>query len=230
MLFCLSWQIWDLASGKLKLSLTGHISTVRGVAVSSRSPYLFSCGEDKQVKCWDLEYNKVRLDVSVLRWLILIVLINNVINLINNLVCSQFPLLKTWFLVSSFCVLGHQALPRPPQRCVWLRFTSNYRCAGDVQQRRHSQGEFSPQGCWFMFPVKCDVMRSWTKSIWFLLSGQVWDIRTKANAHTLTGHTNTVATVRCQAAEPQIITGNLGVSVWTNIFDCCSSRSNFEVT
>lgn len=54
-------QIWDLASGKLKLSLTGHISTVRGVAVSNRSPYLFSCGEDKQVKCWDLEYNKVRM-------------------------------------------------------------------------------------------------------------------------------------------------------------------------
>uniref|UniRef100_A0AAZ3S3C8 Pleiotropic regulator 1 n=1 Tax=Oncorhynchus tshawytscha TaxID=74940 RepID=A0AAZ3S3C8_ONCTS len=41
-------KIWDLASGKLKLSLTGHISTVRGVAVSTRSPYLFSCGEDKQ--------------------------------------------------------------------------------------------------------------------------------------------------------------------------------------
>lgn len=54
-----SLQIWDLASGKLKLSLTGHISTVRGVIVSARSPYLFSCGEDKQVKCWDLEYNKV---------------------------------------------------------------------------------------------------------------------------------------------------------------------------
>jgi len=41
------------------LSLTGHISTVRGLAVSPRQPYLFSCGEDKQVKCWDLEYNKV---------------------------------------------------------------------------------------------------------------------------------------------------------------------------
>ncbi len=52
-------KIWDLASGKLKLSLTGHVSTVRGLAVSSRQPYLFSCGEDKQVKCWDLEYNKV---------------------------------------------------------------------------------------------------------------------------------------------------------------------------
>jgi len=52
-------KVWDLASGELKLSLTGHISTVRGLAVSSRHPYLFSCGEDKMVKCWDLEVNKV---------------------------------------------------------------------------------------------------------------------------------------------------------------------------
>lgn len=43
----------------LKVSLTGHVSTVRGLAVSARHPYLFSCGEDRQVKCWDLEYNKV---------------------------------------------------------------------------------------------------------------------------------------------------------------------------
>jgi pleiotropic regulator 1 len=27
--------------------------------VSSRHPYLFSCGEDKKVLCWDLECNKV---------------------------------------------------------------------------------------------------------------------------------------------------------------------------
>lgn len=40
-------KVWDLASGELKLSLTGHISTVRGLAVSARHPYLFSCGEDK---------------------------------------------------------------------------------------------------------------------------------------------------------------------------------------
>lgn len=45
-------KIWDLASGELKLSLTGHISTVRGLAVSPRHPYLFSCGEDK-VRCSD---------------------------------------------------------------------------------------------------------------------------------------------------------------------------------
>jgi pleiotropic regulator 1 len=29
-------KIWDLASGKLKLSLTGHVSTVRGLVVSPR--------------------------------------------------------------------------------------------------------------------------------------------------------------------------------------------------
>ncbi|KAJ7764733.1 WD40 repeat-like protein [Mycena metata] len=52
-------KIWDLASGSLKLSLTGHILTVRGLAVSPRHPYLFSCGEDKMVRCWDLEANKL---------------------------------------------------------------------------------------------------------------------------------------------------------------------------
>jgi pleiotropic regulator 1 len=40
-------KIWNLVSGELRLSLTGHISTVRGLAVSPRHPYLFSCGEDK---------------------------------------------------------------------------------------------------------------------------------------------------------------------------------------
>jgi WD40 repeat protein len=50
-------KIWDLAKcctgseGGLKLTLTGHISAVRGLAVSPRHPYLFSVGEDKLVKC-----------------------------------------------------------------------------------------------------------------------------------------------------------------------------------
>lgn len=100
-------KIWDLASGKLRLSLTGmiaitfsyflifqrvgitskrpsfyvfynsricfvfllgHVSTVRGLAVSPKHPYLFSCGEDRQVKCWDLEYNKVSLRLRNWIW------------------------------------------------------------------------------------------------------------------------------------------------------------------
>ncbi|KAH9308345.1 hypothetical protein KI387_036256 [Taxus chinensis] len=52
-------KIWEVSTGKLKLTLTGHIEQIRGLAVSSRHPYLFSAGDDKQVKCWDLEYNKV---------------------------------------------------------------------------------------------------------------------------------------------------------------------------
>lgn len=30
-----------------------------GLAVSQRHTYMFSAGDDKQVKCWDLEQNKV---------------------------------------------------------------------------------------------------------------------------------------------------------------------------
>lgn len=32
---------------------------MRGLAISDRHPYLFSVGEDRLVKCWDLEVNKV---------------------------------------------------------------------------------------------------------------------------------------------------------------------------
>ena len=51
-------KVWDLASGNLKLTLTGHIEQVTGLCVSPRHPYMFSCGLDKG-QCWDLEYNKV---------------------------------------------------------------------------------------------------------------------------------------------------------------------------
>ncbi|KAL3232198.1 Pre-mRNA-splicing factor PRP46 [Nakaseomyces bracarensis] len=50
-------KIWNLASGKLKITLTGHEMTVRDLAISDRHPYMFSVSEDKTVKCWDLEKN-----------------------------------------------------------------------------------------------------------------------------------------------------------------------------
>jgi pleiotropic regulator 1 len=58
-------KIWNLpkatagAEDALQITLTGHISAVRGLAFSERHPYLFSAGEDKTVKCWDLETNQV---------------------------------------------------------------------------------------------------------------------------------------------------------------------------
>ncbi|ONI28248.1 hypothetical protein PRUPE_1G134100 [Prunus persica] len=53
------YRIWDVGTGTLQLSLTGHIEQIRGLAVSSRHTYMFSAGDDKLVKCWDLEQNKV---------------------------------------------------------------------------------------------------------------------------------------------------------------------------
>ena len=35
------------------------MAQVTGLAVSDRHPYMFSCSLDKEVKCWDMEYNKV---------------------------------------------------------------------------------------------------------------------------------------------------------------------------
>nr|7DCO_T Chain T, HLJ1_G0054350.mRNA.1.CDS.1 [Saccharomyces cerevisiae] len=55
-------KVWDLATGKLKTTLAGHVMTVRDVAVSDRHPYLFSVSEDKTVKCWDLEKNQIIRD------------------------------------------------------------------------------------------------------------------------------------------------------------------------
>ncbi|SCU95528.1 LAME_0F12486g1_1 [Lachancea meyersii CBS 8951] len=55
-------KIWDLATGKLKLTLAGHVMTVRSIAVSQNHPFMFSASEDKLVKCWDLETNKAVKD------------------------------------------------------------------------------------------------------------------------------------------------------------------------
>jgi len=44
-------------------------------------------------------------------------------------------------------------------------------------------------------------------------SARVWDMRTKAQIHALTGHTGTVADVKCQESDPQVITGSMDSTV-----------------
>ncbi|KAJ7601742.1 WD40 repeat-like protein [Mycena polygramma] len=118
-------KIWDLASGELKLSLTGHISTVRGLAVSLRHPYLFSCGEDR-------------------------------------------------------CVLHHY--------------------------HGHLSGVYALS----LHPT-LDILVTAGRDA----SARVWDMRTKAQIHVLSGHTATVADVKCQESEPQVImiTGSMDSTV-----------------
>ena len=40
-------------------------------------------------------------------------------------------------------------------------------------------------------------------------SARVWDVRIKVQIHVLTGHTATVADVKCQESDPQLITGSM---------------------
>ena len=42
-------KCWDLATGTLKLSLTGHVSPVRALEISPHHPYFYSGGEDNEV-------------------------------------------------------------------------------------------------------------------------------------------------------------------------------------
>lgn len=48
-------RIWDLATGNPKSTFEGHAMAVRGLCISRKHPYMFSCSEDKLAKCWDLE-------------------------------------------------------------------------------------------------------------------------------------------------------------------------------
>ena len=127
-------KIWDLASGTLKISLTGHISTVRALCVSDRHPYLFSAGEDKMVKCWDLETNQVI---------------------------------------------------------------------------RHYHGHLSGVYSMDVHPT-LDVLVTSGRDC----TVRVWDMRTKQNIHVLKGHTNTVSSVKCQAADPQVLSRPCACGIW----------------
>ncbi|RZC42066.1 WD40 domain containing protein, partial [Asbolus verrucosus] len=53
-------------------------------------------------------------------------------------------------------------------------------------------------------------------------------MRTKANAHTLTGHTHTVASVIAQVSEPQVITGSHDTII--RLWDLAAIRSICSLT
>ncbi|KAJ6450335.1 WD40-repeat-containing domain protein [Mycena vitilis] len=133
-------KIWDLASGELKLSLTGHISTVRGPAVSLRHPYLFSCGEDR-------------------------------------------------------CVLHHY--------------------------HGHLSGVYALS----LHPT-LDILVTAGRDA----SARVWDMRTKAQIHVLSGPTATVADVKCQESEPQVImiTGSMDSTV--RLWDLAAGKTRVTLT
>jgi pleiotropic regulator 1 len=44
-------------------------------------------------------------------------------------------------------------------------------------------------------------------------SARVWDMRTKAQVHVLSGHRGTVASVQCQDSDPQVVTGSMDSTI-----------------
>ncbi|KAJ6454004.1 WD40-repeat-containing domain protein [Mycena vitilis] len=137
-------KIWDLASGELKLSLTGHISTVRGPAVSLRHPYLFSC---------------------------------------------DGPLL------------------------------------GLGGEQDHYHGHLSGVYALSLHPT-LDILVTAGRDA----SARVWDMRTKAQIHVLSGPTATVADVKCQESEPQVImiTGSMDSTV--RLWDLAAGKTRVTLT
>jgi WD40 repeat protein len=50
--------LWDLTTGKQKAQLDGHKIGVRGLAFSSDGAQLYSCGDDKKMRHWDVAKGK----------------------------------------------------------------------------------------------------------------------------------------------------------------------------
>lgn len=53
-------------------------------------------------------------------------------------------------------------------------------------------------------------------------------MRTKASIHSLSGHTNTVASVQTQSAEPQVLTGSHDCTI--RLWDLVAGRSRVTLT
>ncbi|KAL6944947.1 hypothetical protein ACO0QE_002389 [Hanseniaspora vineae] len=57
------WTFEPNGEGRhLAATLQGHVMGVRDIEISAYNPYLFSCSEDKMIKCWDLENNQIIRD------------------------------------------------------------------------------------------------------------------------------------------------------------------------
>jgi len=52
-------KLWLIFSNKLLLTLTGHIKTIKNMAVSSSSPLFYACSLDGTLKQWDVFNNKM---------------------------------------------------------------------------------------------------------------------------------------------------------------------------
>ncbi|KAF8820357.1 Sof1 family domain-containing protein [Cardiosporidium cionae] len=58
-------RMWNLDSKQCHKSIRAHEGFVRGVCVSHDDKWLFSCGDDKKIKQWNIEKNKNALELNL---------------------------------------------------------------------------------------------------------------------------------------------------------------------
>jgi pleiotropic regulator 1 len=59
-------------------------------------------------------------------------------------------------------------------------------------------------------------------------TARVWDMRTKAQIHALTGHTGTIADIKCQESDPQVITGSMDSTI--RLWDLAAGKTMTTLT
>ena len=63
-------KVWDLASGKLKETLTGHSQDIWSVAISSDGKTIVSGSEDNTIKIWDLAKGSLKETLTGHTWVV----------------------------------------------------------------------------------------------------------------------------------------------------------------
>ncbi|SCV73419.1 BQ2448_7345 [Microbotryum intermedium] len=187
------------AQWKLMRVISGHLGWVRSLAVEPGNTWFASGAGDRVVKIWDLASGELKLSltghISTVRGLA----VSNRHPYLFS--CGEDKMVKCWDLetnrvirhyhghLSGIYALSSVLLlaffdPRPPLTRV-LVFP------------KHS-----------LHPT-LDVLVTAGRDA----SARVWDMRTKAQVHVLSGHTGTIADVKCQESDPQVITGSMDTTI-----------------
>ena len=97
------------------------------------------------------------------------------------------------------------------RRCAYVRLALQMVKCWDLEVNkviRHYHGHLSGVYSLSLHPT-LDVLVTSGRDA----SARVWDMRTKAQIYVLAGHTGTVADVKCQESDPQVITGSMDSTV-----------------
>lgn len=183
------------APWKLVRVISGHLGWVRSVAVEPGNKWFVSGAGDRVIKVWDLASGELRLSLT------------GHISTVRGLAVSP----RHPYLFSCgedkvrIANLNYRRI-----QSILTTFEQMVKC-WDLEVNkviRHYHGHLSGVYSLSLHPT-LDVLVTAGRDA----SARVWDMRTKAQIHVLSGHTATVADVKCQESDPQVITGSMDSTV-----------------